>query len=232
MAPSQRHEGLREHALRFVLRRIVPRLVLLLGGSIRMTRVNDRVIRERGQRGEGCIFSFWHNRFLLMPHIYQEYRGRKNICVMASHSKDGQYISDVLDGFGFAVARGSTSKGGEMAVMEMASMLQAGMDAAVTPDGPRGPRYCVQTGIILIAQLSGMPIIPASTCVSRKKRLKSWDRFVIPMPFSKGALVFGDPVWVPGDADAEGREVLRAGLEKAMRELDRQAAGLMGAEPD
>jgi lysophospholipid acyltransferase (LPLAT)-like uncharacterized protein len=218
--------------MRFVLRRIIPRLVLLLGGSIRMTRVNDRVIRERGERGEGCIFSFWHNRFLLMPHIYQEYRGAKNICVMTSHSRDGQYISDVLDGFGFAVARGSTSKGGEMAVMEMANMLQAGMDAAVTPDGPRGPRYCVQPGIVIIAQMSGIPIIPASTDVSRKKRLKSWDRFVIPMPFSKGAVVFGDPVWVPRDAGPEGREVLRAGIEKAMRELDRQAAGLMGTEPD
>ncbi|MEI6634650.1 MAG: lysophospholipid acyltransferase family protein [Chlamydiota bacterium] len=232
MAPPQRSEGLRENALRFVLRRIVPRLILLLGGSIRMTRVNDRMIRERGERGEGCIFSFWHNRFLLMPHIYQKYRGRKNICVMTSQSRDGQYISDVLNGFGFAVARGSTSKGGEMADMEMASMLQAGMDAAVTPDGPRGPRYCVQSGIILVAQLSGMPIIPASTDVSRKKRLKSWDRFVVPMPFSRGALVFGDPVWVPVDAGAAGREIIRSGLEKAMRELDRQAAGLLGAEPD
>jgi lysophospholipid acyltransferase (LPLAT)-like uncharacterized protein len=77
-----------------------------------------------------------------------------------------------------------------------------------------------------------MPIIPASTCVSRTKRLKSWDRFVIPMPFSKGAVVFGDPVWVPRAADAGRREALREGLEKEMREIDRQAAGIAGAEPD
>lgn len=232
MARRRESDGSKGRARGRVLPSIAARLISFLGASLRTTWVNDRPIRARGDRGEVCIFAFWHNRFLLMPWVYKRVRGAKNICVMASRSRDGQYISDVLGGFGFALARGSTSRGGGTAVMEMVEMLKAGMDAAVTPDGPRGPLYRVQPGIILASQLSGAPIVPLTIDTSRRKRLKSWDRFIVPLPFSRCAIVFGDPLTVPRDAGDGAREALRARLEGEMRELDRRAAALVGNEPD
>lgn len=193
-----------------------------------MSWVNDGPVRERGVRGENFIYCFWHNRLLLMPYVHGRMRMRKNLCAMASRSKDGQLISDVLKGFGIAVARGSSSRGGETAMMEMAALLREGWDAAVTPDGPRGPIYRVQPGVVLLAQRSGVPIVPASYEAKYKVRLKSWDRFIIPLPFSPSAVVFGDPICVGAGADAGEREKIRRELEKTMREMDARAASVVG----
>ncbi|MCX6355607.1 MAG: lysophospholipid acyltransferase family protein [Candidatus Aureabacteria bacterium] len=224
--------AIKEKIIHFLLRYCIPTSLLLLGRSIRFRWINDQFTREKAARKESCIYCFWHNRFLLMPYIYQRYRGGKNICVMASLSKDGEYISDVLGGFGFEVARGSSSRGGEGAIMDMAAMLERGLDAAVTPDGPRGPVYRVQPGVIMLSQASGIPIVPASYDVTRKKRLKSWDRFIIPAPFSRAVLVYGDPIVVPNDADEAKREELRVRLENSLRDLNAKAASLLGVEGD
>lgn len=232
MVRPERSVGSGARALRFAARVVAAPLIALLGRSIRTGLHHDRFVQERARRGEACIYSFWHNRLLLMPNLYRRIRGTKRMCALVSRSRDGQYISEVLEGFGISAVRGSTAKGGEAAILEMVDRLQAGNDAAVTPDGPRGPRYRAQPGVILIAQMSGLPIVPVSADVSRKKRLKSWDRFIVPLPFARGALVFGDPIWVPRELDPEKRERLRAALEETMRELDRKAAAAVGAEPD
>ena len=194
--------------------------------------VNDALPLERARRGESCIFCFWHNRLLIMPYVYQRYRGKKNMCAMASRSRDGECISDVLKGFGFEVARGSSSRGGEAAVMEMTDRLAAGFDAAIVPDGPKGPCCQVQPGVIMLSQLSGVPIVPATYNVMRKKRLRSWDRFIIPAPFSRGVFIFGDPLYIAPDANDAEREKAREKLQAAMRELDLKAASLLGIETD
>jgi lysophospholipid acyltransferase (LPLAT)-like uncharacterized protein len=151
---------------------------------------------------------------------------------MASLSRDGEYIARVLHGFGFVVARGSSSRGGEGAVLEMAEMLADGLDAGLTPDGPKGPLYRVQPGVVILASLSGVPIVPATYDMTRKKRLTSWDRFIIPSPFSRGVMVYGDPVFVPKDADEAAREEVRTRLEKTMRLLNEKAAALVGSVAD
>lgn len=232
MAWRERPAGLRARALRMVSTVLAPRLIMLLGKSIRTALINDRVVQERARRGQACIYCFWHNRLLLMPNLYQRVRGTKRMCALVSRSRDGHYISEVLKGFGIGTVRGSTAKGGEVAIFEMVRRVQEGLDAAVTPDGPRGPCYRVQPGAIVIAQMSGAPIVPVSSDVSRKKRLKNWDRFIVPLPFSRGALVFGEPIWVPRDIDEEGRARLQDALEEAMRALDRRAATAVGAAPD
>ena len=224
--------SLKEKLLHLVLRYCIPSLIKLLGRSMRFEWINDALPLERAKRGESCIFCFWHNRLLLMPYVYQRYRGKKNMCAMASRSRDGEYISDVLKGFGFEVARGSSSRGGDAALMEMTARLAEGLDAAIVPDGPKGPCYKVQPGAIMLAQLSGIPIIPASFDVTRKKRLKSWDRFIIPAPFSRGVFIYGDPLYVDHDADDAAREKAREKLQAAMHELDQKAAFLLGIEAE
>lgn len=165
-----------------------------------------------------------------MPFVYQRYRGRKNICAMTSRSKDGELVSQVLQGFGFETARGSSSRGGEAAVMEMAELLSQGLDAGITPDGPRGPCYEVQPGAIMLSQISGIPIIPATYDIARKKRLKSWDRFIVPYPFSRGVLIFGDPLYVDRDAGDAERGKVREKLQAALLDLNAKAAEMLGIE--
>jgi lysophospholipid acyltransferase (LPLAT)-like uncharacterized protein len=223
---------LKDRLLHFVLRHCIPSLIKLLGRSMRFEWINDEFTLERATRGESCIFCFWHNRLLIMPYVYGRYRGRKNMCAMTSRSRDGEYISDVLKGFGFKVVRGSTSRGGEAAVMEMTARLAEGLDAAIVPDGPKGPCYKVQPGVIMLSQISGLPIVPASYDSTRKKRLKSWDRFIIPAPFSRGVFIYGDPLYIDRDADDEMRENARIKLEELMRGLNTKAASLLGIEED
>lgn len=223
---------LKDRLLNFAIRRCTPLIISLLGRSMRIRWVNDALTIERARRGESCIYCFWHNRLLLMPFVYQRYKGRKNICAMTSRSRDGEMVSSVLKGFGCETARGSSSRGGEAAVMEMAERIAQGLDAGITPDGPRGPLYEVQPGVIMLAQLSGIPIVPATYDAARKKRLKSWDRFVIPFPFSRGVLIFGDPIYVDRDADDAARERARKKLQTAMLDLNVKAAEMLGIKAD
>lgn len=218
--------------IRFILRHIAPGLIILLGRSIRWKWENREQAEACAERGESVLFCFWHNRFLMMPYVHRKIRRGKSICVMASRSRDGQFITDVLHGLRFTVARGSSSRSGDTAMREMAARLKSRMDSAVTPDGPRGPLYRVQPGVVLLSQLSGAPIIPVTYDVTRKKRIKSWDRFIVPLPFCRGSFVLGNAVYVPGDADEEARGGIRKELEAAMRSIDRRAAEVIGVPCD
>jgi lysophospholipid acyltransferase (LPLAT)-like uncharacterized protein len=167
-----------------------------------------------------------------MPFVYRRYRGHKNICAMTSRSRDGELISQVLQGFGFETSRGSSSRGGEVAIMEMVALIAKGLDAAITPDGPKGPCYEVQPGAIMLAQISGIPIIPATYDIARKKRLNSWDRFIVPFPFSRGVFIYGDPLYVDRNADDVERERVRKQLQEVMLDLNAEAAKILGIEAD
>lgn len=214
--------------IHFVLRSIAPRLIILLEKSLRLKWVNDGVPRDAERPGERRIYCFWHNRLLIMPAIYRRLKNRKTMCAMVSRSRDGQYIADVLEAFGFVVTRGSSSRGGGAALKKMVKLLRQGLDAAVVPDGPRGPCYTFREGAVLLSQLSGVPLVPVSYQVRRKICVKSWDRFMLPVPFSRGVFIWGDPVTISRDETAEGREKIRARLEATMREFNRRAAEMAG----
>jgi lysophospholipid acyltransferase (LPLAT)-like uncharacterized protein len=136
---------------------------------------------------------------------------------MVSASRDGGFLTHILERFQTDPVRGSTSRRGSQALRELVSWAQQGRDLAITPDGPRGPRYVVQDGIIALAQLTGLPIIPAGTRVRWKIQLRSWDRFQIPLPFTRCDILAGPPISVPRNATPEERESLRRQLEEALR---------------
>jgi lysophospholipid acyltransferase (LPLAT)-like uncharacterized protein len=143
----------------------------------------------------------------------------RGMAAMVSASRDGAFLSAVLEAFKVQPVRGSTSRRGRQALLEMTRWAERGYDLAITPDGPRGPRYKVQPGIISLAQVSGLPIIPFSSRLNWKIQIKSWDRFQIPIPFSSCELRAAKPIRVPRDADDAERERLRDELEQAMMSL-------------
>ena len=172
------------------------------------------------------VFCTWHNRVLLSHMMYRGYIGHvrqaPHLAAVVSASRDGAIIAGVLERFGIESARGSSSKRGTKAFLELLSAAERGCDLAVTPDGPRGPRYVVQGGVIALAQLTGRPIIPAAYNFKWKICLKSWDRFQIPLPFSRAVMTFDEPMTVPPEQTSdEQRERLRAELQRRLEALTR-----------
>ena len=170
------------------------------------------------------IFSFWHNRVLLCPDVYQLYarkRGSLKLAAIASASRDGAFLSAILERFNIQSVRGSSYKRGPQALLELVHWAQRGYDLAIAPDGPRGPRYHAYDGIISLAQLTGHPIIPFGFYARRKIVIKSWDKFQIPLPFSLCEMNSAKPIYVPRDASDETREKLRKQLEETLKEISR-----------
>jgi hypothetical protein len=191
-------------------------------------------LRKRWHDGSGfilngpagpAIYCTWHNRLALCLVAYWDYvakqRGTPGLAAMVSASKDGGFLTGVLECFRVQPVRGSSSRRGPQALLELTTWAERGYDLAITPDGPRGPCYVVQEGVMSLAQITGLPIVPFAYHLSWKLRVKSWDRFQIPLPFSRCDMNFGPPVTVPREATDAEREVLRQRLEATLRELTR-----------
>jgi lysophospholipid acyltransferase (LPLAT)-like uncharacterized protein len=133
---------------------------------------------------------------------------------LTSGSRDGAIVAAVMRAFGQKAVRGSSSKRGAAAVRELAGTLEAGEDVAVSPDGPRGPRYTVGPGVVFLAQQTGAAILPIHVEYSRAVRLKSWDRFMIPVPFAEVRVIFDRLIYVKPDEDAEG---VRGEIERLLQ---------------
>jgi lysophospholipid acyltransferase (LPLAT)-like uncharacterized protein len=170
-----------------------------------------------------AIYCVWHNRLALCLEVYYGYVKTRNqtpgMAAMVSASKDGALLAAILECFKVQPVRGSTSRRGPQALLELTGWSERGYDLAITPDGPRGPCYVVQEGIMSLAQLTGLPILPVGYHLPWKMRVKSWDRFQIPLPFSVCNVRFAQPIRVPREASDAEREALRQRLEQALREI-------------
>jgi lysophospholipid acyltransferase (LPLAT)-like uncharacterized protein len=170
-----------------------------------------------------AIYCVWHNRLALSMVIYYGYIKKRNhtpgLAALVSASKDGAFLAAILECFGVHPVRGSSSRRGPQALLELTSWAERGYDLAITPDGPRGPRYVVQEGIMALAQVTGFVIVPVSFSTRWKLQVKSWDRFQIPLPFSRCEMTFGKPVQVPREASDAEREGLRQQLERTLKEI-------------
>jgi hypothetical protein len=167
-----------------------------------------------------AIFVIWHNRLALSLVIYQRYLQRfhsqHRLAAVVSASRDGALLARILEWFEVEPVRGSTSRRGPQALRELVGWAERGLDLAITPDGPRGPRYVLQDGVIALAQLTGLPIVPVSYRLSWKITANSWDRFQIPLPGSRCDVGFGRPLFIPRKVSPEERLRLRQQLETEM----------------
>jgi lysophospholipid acyltransferase (LPLAT)-like uncharacterized protein len=196
-------------------------LVSVIGATLRW-RIEDQAGLLANTPRDAMIFAFWHNRIFLMPYLFRTHwrrRQRGKVAVLVSASKDGEKLARVLSKFNLICVRGSSSRRGKEALRELTRLVEEGYDAGITPDGPRGPKYRVQDGVIRLAQLTGARIIPVSYRLSWQITLKSWDAFMIPLPFGRATLRLGAPLKVPRDADERTREDKRLELEAILQSL-------------
>jgi hypothetical protein len=173
----------------------------------------------------GC---FWHGRMLMWPGLWTR---PKPITMLVSDHRDGQLIGRTIAHFGIGSLSGSSSRGGAMAMRGMAQALARGISVVVTPDGPRGPRMRAAPGVVMVAKLSGAPVVPATYSTSRGRTLSSWDRFLLALPFGRGVFICGDPIYVARDADADALESARQAIETRLTQLTQEADLLCGRAP-
>lgn len=174
---------------------------------------------------EPVILCIWHNRLALCLVIYQQYvqhaQPERRMAAVVSASRDGGLLARVLELFFVQPVRGSSSRRGAQALLELTSWAEKGYDLAITPDGPRGPRYVVHEGAVALAQLTGLPIVPVCYHLNRKIVLKSWDRFQIPLPLARCSVSLGPLVRLSRDMSDLEREDARRQIESILLRLTR-----------
>lgn len=205
--------------------RVAAAFIRALHATLRVRHANTAPIDALNRDGKNYVYAFWHAHLLVM--IYARFA--RPATVMISQHRDGELIALTMERFGIEAARGSTTRGGSEALRAMLKAAWSGRVIIFTPDGPRGPRHSVQPGVVRAAQLAGIPVVPAALLSERKKQLSSWDRFEIPLPFSRALFLYGEPIEIPRELSDEEFERVRADVERRMvalveegeREFDR-----------
>jgi len=173
--------------------------------------------------GRQPVMAFWHGRILPATFYFR----RRGIVVITSENFDGEWIARIIERFGYGTARGSTSRGGRKAILQLVRDMKTGRAAGFTLDGPRGPARVAQAGAVWLASATGNPVLPFHLEASSHWSLRSWDRTQIPKPFSTVALSVGEPLDVPGEASDETLERTRVELERRLTALETRAIKML-----
>ncbi|MFC1515291.1 lysophospholipid acyltransferase family protein [Thermodesulfobacteriota bacterium] len=205
---------------RFLNQYILPYVGLLFVKIISVTYrfkiVNPEVEQNVLEKGQVPIYAAWHQRLFagIAP-----LAKRKPISIMISQSRDGEYIARIIDMLGWRPVRGSSSRGGREALKEIISLTRQGYRIVHIVDGPQGPPGVIKPGLIKIAQHSGMPILFGTTSAEKKWVCNSWDRFIVPKPFSRVIIRFGDEIHIPRNLGKVDFEKKRSAVEKALKQF-------------
>ncbi|CCQ74892.1 conserved protein of unknown function [Magnetospira sp. QH-2] len=203
-------------------------VIKLLHASGRWEIRGEEIGERLHAQGKPFIGCFWHGRLLMMPFAW---RHANQAHMLISRHRDGLLISRVISHLGIQTVSGSSSRGGASALRSILAILKDGGYVCFTPDGPRGPRMRASIGVVQAARLSGSPVIPVSYSVRRGKTLKSWDRFLLPRFFTRGVILWGEPIDVAKDADESELETCRKQVEDSLNALTEEADRLCGREP-
>jgi lysophospholipid acyltransferase (LPLAT)-like uncharacterized protein len=182
-------------------------------------KIEDRAGVVGKVTAQNYIASLWHNRLLIFPFVLRRFFPDRHGAALISASRDGELLADAIKRFGYDVVRGSSSRLGASAILQLSQTLASGRDVVITPDGPRGPAYELGPGIVFLAQKSGAAVVPVNIEYSSCWRLKSWDRFILPRPFAKVHVIIGSPHHVELTDTPQQFEAERQRLQQAMMAL-------------
>jgi lysophospholipid acyltransferase (LPLAT)-like uncharacterized protein len=211
---------LKQDAMRSAGKYLLPVMIDLLCRSLRVQIKNKKVIDELERENKNYVFAFWHGTMLLPWYIQRQ----KNFASLISKSRDGNLLSRVLKHWDYEVVRGSSSSGGDIALGILVDFAKNKKSVSITPDGPRGPAFKMKAGAVVTAKKSGIPLVLAGVAYKKKKLLKSWDKFEVPLFFSKAQIVLSDVIYVSKDLSYQATSELINKSEAELNELQRRAA--------
>ncbi len=190
--------------------------------------VNGDIPKQYWDADDPFIMCFWHGRLMMMPYAWDY---RRTIHTLTSDHPDGRLIAGATAHFGLKTVIGSATRGGAGALRQMIGLIRNGSSVGITPDGPQGPRMRAKPGAVALARLASVTIVPVTYAISTRHLLNSWDRFVIPLPFGSGVIVWGAPLHVAADADSDAIEAARQELENNLNAITAEADRLCGQAP-
>lgn len=196
-----------------------PPVILVLGRTLRWRLEGTKHLERLERAGRQPILAFWHGRILTAAYYFRHRR----IVVMISENFDGEWIARIIRRLGYETSRGSTSRGGQRALLQLKRDMERGLPAGFAVDGPRGPARQVQPGVVWLAKLTSHPVVPFHIEALKHWSVRSWDRTQIPKPFSRAALVVGAPIEVDAEADAGALEQKRSEVQLSLLQLERRA---------
>ena len=225
--PSRwRRRILRSSGLRRLLCQAIAWYIRLVYATNRWSGDGGDIPLRLRAEGHSFIGAFWHGRMLMIPMVW---RRLAPMHILISAHRDGRIIADAVGHFGVGSITGSTRRGGAAALRTMLQRLEAGDCVGITPDGPRGPAMVASTGIVNLARLAGVPIVPVSYATSRRRLLaSSWDRFHVALPGGRGIFLIGEPIAVARDLDAAALETMRQLVEDRLNALTAAADRRVG----
>ena len=206
-----------------LIRKVLVPLSQLWFNTCRVSMINEQVYKEYSRNDTPVVVGTWHRASIFFLYFF----GRFHPMIMISRSKDGEILSQYAEGFGVIPARGSSGKGGRAALERMRRHLEGGGKACATVlDGPRGPAYVAKKGMIVLAMQTGSPFIPAIWSANRTITLRnSWDKMILPLPWSRIYMSIGDPIHIPAESSSEElehyRQLVQQRLNTMMAEVDR-----------
>lgn len=204
------------------LRIVLWRIALWWCKSLTISKTGSEKFEEIRSRNANYVVAFWHGSMLVGWFLHRPIRDA-NISALVSQSSDGEYLSAVIERWGYSMIRGSSHIGGKEAMQLMVEEVEKGHSLAITPDGPRGPRHEMKMGAVRIAQKTGVPLILVGIAAKKKKNLRSWDAFEVPMPFSEVSVVYGEPVCVPKELEGESLDNFKLKMQHRLQELTLKA---------
>ncbi len=207
---------MKKNLYKYILPYVLFVILYLIGKTLRVQIINRDVESLLEKQGRTIIYTFWHGRMLFFPYLYR-FSGKSTI--LTSPSEDGEIVARTARMFGFSSIRGSSFKKGGSALLKMTRRIKDGTSITVVGDGSRGPRYKLQEGIINLAYLTGAPILPVAYGAKNKIQLNSWDQFIIPIPFSKIKVMYGNPVYVDKRTEEKKSQSKLEELEKKLKEI-------------
>lgn len=199
---------------------LVQGIVCFTYRTMRFKVVGKKNLIDAQKGNRNVILALWHNRSLLFLTCFYRY---PRAFSLVSPSRDGEIMSKILRRLGYRVVRGSSLHYGKSTYKKIKEMFAEGYNCIITPDGPRGPIYKVQPGIIYLAKISGCPIIPVALNAFPRKVLPTWDGYILPYPFSRGVVIYGHPLFVSRKRDKEEEKIKAQELERSLREITSQA---------
>jgi hypothetical protein len=207
---------------------LAARLMRLLRWSLRVRHVGREHPESCWTNGEPIIMACWHGQLLMMPFVYPGCPAT----ILISQHRDGEYLARIAARLGFQVVRGSATRGGPRAFKQLVTSLREGLNVAITPDGPRGPRRQVKSGVVELARRSRRAILPVAFAAARARVLRrSWDGLFLPVPGSRAAYVWGEPLRVPLETDRQGVAKYQQLLAERLDALTAEAEALCAENP-
>ncbi len=217
---------MRKKMILIALRLVLWRIALLCVRTLKITVRGGEQFEELKRSGKNYVVAFWHGAMLVGWFIHRPQKSG-TVSALVSQSNDGEFLSTILERWNYSMIRGSSHIGGKEAMQLMVDEVTKGRSLAITPDGPRGPRHEMKMGAVRVAQKCGVPLVLAGIAVKKKRHLRSWDKFIVPMLFSPVAVCYGDPVTVQKELDGESLDAFKLEMQARMNALTKDAERML-----